>query len=339
MKPTSTTLEDVAREAGVSAATISRCLNHPKRVREEVREKVSQAIAKLNYVPHGAARALASRKTHTIGAVVPTIDHSIFSESIQSLQKGLTEANYTLLIANSAYSLEQELREVQILLSRGIDGLVLVGEKHHPGIYDAIVSQKIAYVSLWTYNRKSKYSCIGFNNREAGKNLAQHLLNLGHSEFGVVTAQLANNDRVQQRLSGVKAYLKKNGGKLNSNCVIECHYSVEQGRQALHTLISSNSRITAIVCSNDVLALGVLWGARELKIKVPEELSVTGFDNMELTTALSPALTTVNSPSKKMGAHAAQYLISEIESPDHEIKRIELSAELIVRDTTGPAGN
>ena len=130
MKSGKPTLQDVADLAAVSTATVSRCLNQPYKVRPDVREKINTAIVELGYVPHGAARALASRRTHTIGAVVPTIDNAIFSEAIQYLQRGLSRENYTLLLAQSAYSQEEELREVQALLGRGIDGLVLVGEDH-----------------------------------------------------------------------------------------------------------------------------------------------------------------------------------------------------------------
>jgi LacI family transcriptional regulator len=114
---------------------------------------------------------------------------------------------------------------------------------------------------------------------------------------------------------------------------------VEQGRQALHTLLDANPHITAVICSNDTLALGALWGARQRKVKVPQKLSITGFDNMEMIPALSPALTTVNSPSKRMGVLAAEYLLEQINSNRTKIKRIKIEAELIVRETTGPVPN
>lgn len=337
MKKSSSTLQDVATQAGVSTATVSRCLNHPDKVRIEVRENVKKAISTLNYVPHGAARALASKRTYTIGAIVPTIDNSIFSEAIRNLQHTLTAANYTLLIANSAYSLEQELKEVESLISRGIDGLVLVGENHHPNVFKAIELHRISYISLWIYNRKSKYSCVGFDNIKAGKNITQHLLDLGHKKIAVISALLENNDRVQQRLKGIRSTLKTADEEFTDDCLIECRYSVEQGRQAIHSLLDANPQITAIICSNDILALGALWGARQRKIKVPKMLSITGFDNMEMIPALSPALTTVNSPSKRMGVLAAEYLLKQINSNQTKIKRIEIEAELIVRETTGPA--
>lgn len=331
------TIADVAKQADVSTATVSRCLNQPDKVKPEVRERINKAIQNLGYVPSGAARALASRRTHTIGAIVPTIDNAIFSEAIQHLQSGLTQANYTLLLANSGYSLDEELREVKSLLSRGIDGIVLVGEMHHPKVYEAIEQQKIPYVNLWTYNPTSKYSCIGFDHIKAGKQLAQHLLDLGHTKFGIISGFQETNDRALLRFKGIQQTLQAVGLEIPESRIIECRYSVGEANLSLHELLDKNPYITAICCGNDVLAIGALSAARERSIKVPEQLSITGFDNMEIIPFLSPALTTVNSPSKRMGSHAAKYILKQIEDKTLDIERIELTAELIVRDTTAKA--
>ena len=331
------TISDVAKQADVSTATVSRCLNQPDKVKPEVRERIEIAIQKLGYVPSGAARALASRRTQTIGAIVPTIDNTIFSEAIQHLQSGLTQANFTILLANSGYSLDEELREVKSLLSRGIDGIVLVGEMHHPKVYEAIEQQQIPYVNLWTYNPKSKYSCIGFDHIKAGSQLAQHLLDLGHTNFGIISGFQETNDRALLRFKGIQQTLKAVGLEIPENRIIECRYSVGQANTSLHELLDRNPEITAICCGNDVLAIGALSAARKRGIKIPQQLSITGFDNMEIIPFLSPALTTVNSPSKRMGSHAAQYILKQIKNKSLDIERIELTAELIARETTGKA--
>ena len=337
MQSKAPTISDVANHAEVSTATVSRCLNQPEIVKPEVRERITQAIQTLGYVPSGAARALASRCTHTIGAIVPTIDNTIFSEAIQHLQSGLAKANYTLLLANSGYSLDEELREVNSLLSRGIDGIVLVGEMHHPKVYAAIEQQAIPYVNLWTYNPTSTYSCIGFDHIKAGKNLAEHLLNLGHTKIGIISGFQETNDRALLRFKGIKQSLKSKDLEIPESRIIECRYSVGQANVSLHELLDRHPEITAICCGNDVLAIGALSAARERNINVPEQLSITGFDNMEIIPYLSPALTTVNSPSKRMGSHAAEYIVQQIQNKTLEIIRTELTAELIIRETTGTA--
>ncbi|MGB0845603.1 MAG: LacI family DNA-binding transcriptional regulator [Thiolinea sp.] len=336
MKSGKPTLQDVADLAAVSTATVSRCLNQPYKVRPDVREKINTAIVELGYVPHGAARALASRRTHTIGAVVPTIDNAIFSEAIQYLQRGLSRENYTLLLAQSAYSQEEELREVQALLGRGIDGLVLVGEDHDQAVFEAIDQQQIPYVNLWSYNPESEYSCIGLDNISAGRSLAKHLVNFGHESFGSISGILHNNDRARNRLQGVRGYLEEQGLYLDTDRAQECRYSGEQARLAMHELMARHPDITAVICGNDILALGALSAARELGLSVPDDLSVTGFDNLEIIGVLHPALTTMNSPSRRMGMHAAEYLLRQIKAGTNSVERLQLQTDLIVRETTGP---
>ncbi len=335
------TLQDVATKANVSTATVSRCLNNPDKVRTEVQEKINQAIDDLGYVPDGAARALASRRTQTIGVIVPTIDNTIFSKAIQHLQTGLTKANYTLLLANNGYSQEEERREVQSLLSRGIDGLVMVGAQHHPEIYKAIERYQIPIVNLWIYDPKSEYSCIGFDHIKAGKKIAKHLMGLGHKSFGIISGILKNNDRAAGRLKGVEEQLNSAGLTLNDDRIVECRYTVEQGSKSLQTLLDAHPDITAVSCGNDILALGALHGAQERGLKVPDDLSITGFDNIEILPFLKPSLTTLNSPSRRMGEKAADYILRQIENKKNgktvNVERIELNAELIIRDTTGPA--
>jgi len=334
------TLQDVAEYAGVSTATVSRSLNQPDKVKPDVYVTIMQAIRALGYVPHGAARALASRKTKTVGAVVPTIDNAIFAEAIQHLQAELSQAGYTLLLANSSYCLEEEHREVSVLLSRGIDGLVLVGEEHHPDVFEAIERRALPYVNLWIYNPESRYSCIGFDHQRAGLQIAEHLLALGHQHFAAISAIRLYNDRATQRLAGIRNGVLAQGIEWPDAQIFECRYSVEQGRLALHNLLERFPQTTAVVCGNDILALGALWAARERQIAVPEQLSITGFDNLEIIHALSPALTTVNAPSRRMGYYAADYLLRQFNATDsasHSIERLELDAELIVRETTAIA--
>ena len=331
------TLQDVATLAGVSTATVSRCLNNAEKVRPDVCQRIQTAISELGYVPHGAARALASRRTRTIGAVVPTIDNSIFSEAIQHLQRGLGEQGYTLLLANSAYSPAVEIREVYSFLSRGIDGLVLVGEEHPAEVYEAIANYRIPHVNLWVYREDSMHSCIGLDNYNAGRKLARHLYELNHRHIGIISAFSAHNDRVQLRVNGVRRYLQEQGQELADDHIVECRYSGEQGRMAAHELLDRHPQLTAIICGNDILALGALAAARERGLSVPKELSVTGFDNLEILSVISPALTTIHVPSREMGQSAANYLLREINAEQRSIERIRLKTELLIRETTALA--
>ncbi|MFT6044337.1 MAG: LacI family transcriptional regulator [Arenicella sp.] len=334
MNPQKTTLQDVATAAGVSTATVSRCLNEPEKVKPSVQKKVNQVIKKLAYVPHGAARALASRRTRTIGAIIPTIDNAIFSKLIRYLQQTLSDNNFTLLIAQSNYSSELELKEVQEMLSRGVDGLVMVGEARQEEIYQLIEQYKIPSINLWTYRADSKYSCAGINNVTAGQQLAEHMIELGHEKIGYVWGIQQNNDRAEQRLTGIGNHLENAGVEFSDEHIEESRYSVEQGKLAFYRLVERMPDLTAVICGNDILALGVMTAARELGLKVPQSLSVSGFDNLGILSMIQPALTTMNAPSAEMGSYAANYLVTQIKAGTRKVQREQLPCPLIIRETT-----
>ena len=154
-------LEDVAQHAGVSSATVSRVLNQPEKVTEALRLKVQKAVNELGYVPHGAARALASRRSLTIGAIVPTIDNAIFSCTLQHLQNQISNYGYTLLLASSDYNLERERKECQALIEKSIDGMILVGESHDPAVYNMLIAKQVPYTNIWIYDETSPHPCVG----------------------------------------------------------------------------------------------------------------------------------------------------------------------------------
>ncbi len=192
----SSTLADVARLAGVSTATVSRCLNTPLTVRASVRAKVQTAITQLGYVPHGAARTLASRRSGTIGTVVPTLENSIFAKGIQSLQNRLANESGTLLVASSNYDLDHGVNEIRALVSRGVDGLMLAGINHHPEVFALLAQKSIPYVSTWSVDRRGVHPCVGFDNERVADCITQYLLDLGHRDKAAAEYLLAkiNNE-------------------------------------------------------------------------------------------------------------------------------------------------
>ena len=200
-------LEDVAKLAKVSTATVSRALTLPHKVKARTLERVQQAARTLGYVAHGAARALASRRTHAIGAVVPTLDNAIFANTIQALQRTLDAAGYVLLLASHDFDAGIEARVTRTLIERGVDGLVLLGTTHHPDIYRMLESHNLPYVLTWAFDESGNHPCVGFDNRAAGMCIANHLLDLGHRRFAMISGITAHNERAQERLAGVREAL------------------------------------------------------------------------------------------------------------------------------------
>lgn len=328
-------LLDVARQAEVSTATVSRVLNDPGKVRPELAERVHAAIRRLGYVPHGAARALASHRSHTMGAVVPTLDNAIFARGIQALQQRLSEDGYTLLLAMSEYDLAREVLQVEKLIERGIDGLMLIGEAHDPRLYALLHAKGLPYVNTWVFREGSPHPCIGFRNSDAAYRIASYLIDIGHRDIGMIAGISRHNDRAADRIAGVRRALAERGSALPDDWLIERRYDVGEGRQALRQLLGGPRPPTAVICGNDVIAFGALFEARALGMRIPDDLSIIGFDDLDLASQVDPPLTTMHVPSVRMGKGAAAYLLARLvgENPPDAT---ELEASLIVRGTTAP---
>jgi LacI family transcriptional regulator, galactose operon repressor len=324
---------DIARMARVSTATVSRVLNRSPLVAPELRQRVETVMTQIGYYPHAAARALASNRTYTIGAIIPTLNNAIFAASINAFERELQAANYTLLVAVSNYDLDVEALQVRRLIERGVEGMLLVGNDHADAAYEILQQACALYVNIWTYDLRKRRPNIGFSNRKAAHAIVDHLVALGHRRIGMIAGITAGNDRAHERLEAVRDQLLTHGLGLETEATMEVPYSISAGRLALARLVEQDKLPTALVCGNDVIALGVLFEALERGIAVPRQLSITGFDNLPLTEHIRPTITTVDVPAEEMGYAAASALLSAIEKNGRVSSR-ELNAPLLVRGTT-----
>lgn len=329
------TQSDVAFRAGVSTATVSRVLNNPESVRPRVRAWVEQVIRELDYFPHGAARALASNRSRTIGAVFPTVNNEIFAAAINALEESLFSAAYTLVLSVSKYRLDTEALQVRRLVERGIDGLVLVGNDHSAETYALIDQARLPFVSLLSYEPKSGRPNIGILNRDRGRAAAEHLLSLGHRRIGMICGITVDNDRARGRYQGFQQALADRGLRPFRDAVIEKPYTIEAGREALCELIESDRVPDALVCGNDVLALGILLEAQSRGLDVPGDLSIVGFDDLPLARHFRPALTTIAVPVEAAGRHAGTALAAAI-AASRPVESLCLDAPLLIRGSTAP---
>lgn len=328
------TLKDVADHAGVSTATVSRVLNRQGKVNRETEVRVTEAVATLGYVPHAAARALASRRSRTIGAVTAALDNPIFAKGIQALEHRLELSGYGLLVASSNYEPVRELKQVRTMVERGIDAIMLQGDSHLPEVYALLQRKGIAYINTWVYDPAAPHPCCGFNNEAAGRNVTAYLLDLGHRDIAMVAGITSGNDRARNRIRGVRAALADQGLDLPPHRLVERPYSVSDGRDGLRELLAApGSRPTAVIGGNDLLAIGVLLEAQQSGLTVPGDLSIAGFDDIELSANISPGLTTVHVPVAEICTLAGDYLVARIEdrpARDH----VSLEAKLVVRQST-----
>lgn len=328
-------LRDVARRAGVSPATVSRALTTPDKVSADALRRVREAVQVSGYVPHGAARALRSRRTRTVGVVIPTLDNSIFANATHGLQKVLKANGYNLLVACHEFDAKTEYEIIQSLIERGVDGIVLVGLTHEPAIFTTLENFRMPYVLTWAIDPDGRHPCVGFRNREAAARVTRYLLDMGHRRIAMIAGETAYNDRALERLAGVREAMAERQLPLDDSRVLEAPYTFAAGRAAMHTLAARKPAPTAVVCGNDVLAIGALAEARALGLEVPGDLSVIGFDDLEISSLITPALTTVRVPTRELGESAAAHLLSRIAGETANPVK-ELAVDLVVRDSTAP---
>lgn len=324
---------DVALAAGVSTATVSRVLNGNSKVAPELQQRVRDISRHLGYSPHAAARALASQRSHTIGAVIPSLENQNFALGVFALQKRLREAGYTLLLACSYYDQHDELEQVRALIADGIAGLMLVGRSHSPALYALVEKHGIPLVNCWTIDPEHPY--VGFDNVSIGRRLAEYLLDLGHTRFGVITQMTEHSDRAADRIAGVSAALEIRGLQLQREHLIQMPHKIIDGKHAMRALLQGPERPTAVICGTDLLAIGALAEAREAGIDVPGELSIAGINDIEFASFTTPPLTTMRLAADEIGTRSADYLLARIEGRQTGSQNI-VPTDLIVRGTTGP---
>jgi LacI family transcriptional regulator len=326
------TLHDVAAHAGVSTATVSRYLNMPDKVVPRTREKVAAAIDALGYAPNFGARAMAAQRTMTIGAVIPTMENAVFAKGLQAFQEELCAHGFTLLVASSTYNPELEEKQIRALVGRGADGLLLIGHDRDPAIYRFLSVQGVPTLVAWAYDTAEPRASVGFDNRAAMAAMAAKAIGMGHRHLAMVSALTATNDRARARVQGVRDAMDAASLDGSSLCLIETRYGIDSGGAAFTQVMQRQPRTTAVFCGNDVLAVGALRAARTLGLAVPEDVSITGFDDIDLSVVTHPLLTTVHVPHRKMGQQAARALVGMVLRGE-AAQTTELATRLTLRES------
>ncbi len=332
--PRRSRLAEVARFAGVSSATASRALTKPELLSAATLAKVNQAINTLGYVSHASARALASGRSGMVGAVVPTIHNAVFARAIHNLQMGLAEGGLQLVVAAHDYDPVVEARAIRMLLTRGVDALVLVGAER-PRETWALLREHRERVFL-TYTFHEDFDSIGFDNAQAGFLAAQHLIELGHRRIGFISGPRRSNDRMALRLKGAVDALTKAGLELPRALVSEQEFSLSGGKRGAAQLMGLARPPTALLASNDLLAAGAMHELGERGLDIPGDVSVIGMENLDITGFTKPMLTSIQLPTEAIGTATAHHILARLRGED-AARRIEFPVALVRRQSTGPA--
>jgi LacI family repressor for deo operon, udp, cdd, tsx, nupC, and nupG len=305
------TIRDVSNQAGVSPATVSRVFNAPDTVRPELRERVQAAAAALGYRPNVSARSLRTQRTRALGVVLPTLSNPVFAECLQGIAQAASAAGYSIVPFTTDYKLAHEAHAANLLLARGVDALILcVANAVRSTVLTQLRSAKSPYVLV--YNRHARHPCVSVDGRAAVTDLVARLHALGHRYILMVSGALAASDRAQQRHQG---YLQGMAAADLKPQLLEVPFmdgATERMAEYLAARQVMPQAPTAVVCSNDLLAIRFMRAAHLVGLSVPDDLSVAGFDGIGLGEELTPALSTIVQPNTEIGRCSVELLVQAL---------------------------
>ncbi|WP_446715147.1 LacI family DNA-binding transcriptional regulator [Citrobacter sp. RHBSTW-00271] len=327
--PRAPTLEDVARTAGLSPMTVSRALNSPQLVRPKTVEKVMQAVRATGYIPNALAGGLASRRSKLIAVVVPQINNNMFVDTIQSLSDELAERGYHILLCVSGYTPQTEAELVATLLSRRPDGVVLTGIHHTVELKKVILNAAIPVVEIWDLTPTPIDMLVGFSHEKVGQAVADYLLKKGYRRPGLLWTA---DRRAGQRKQGLCDALRRHGIATDAQVDVPLPASLALGRSGLTQLLADHT-FDVIVCSSDTLAQGAIMEAESRGLRVPQELAVIGFGDLDFAASNRPAITTISVDRRAIGQRAASLLADRIEQIPREDDIIDVGFHLVERES------
>ena len=328
-------MREIANLGNVSISTVSRALYNPSLVKKETRDRILQIAKDNNYVLNEMARGLVTHKSNSIGLLIPTITHSIFAMSTRGIQDYAESRGYQIIYGNTNYESEKEFDLVQNFQKRRIEGIVLTGLPKMEKTIAVLREAAIPFVVTWETVEDSNINMVSFDNFTSSYEATELLINLGHQRIAMIPGVFSVSERAFRRWKGYKKCLEDHGIQYDANLVIEKMYSFYNGKEAMTSLLKQQP--TAVFCGTDVTAVGALHAIHNAGLRVPDDISVIGYDDSEYAAFTYPPLTTVRIPSYEMGELAAKVLLELITGNSDRVQRYVLDTELVMRQSVGPA--
>ncbi|QWF16583.1 LacI family DNA-binding transcriptional regulator [Lysobacter capsici] len=331
------TIYDIAKHVGVSAGTVSRALSRPDKVLPATRKRIEEAAAALAYVPNTVARTLKTQRSGKILVTVPDIANPFFAQILQGAEEAAQAADYAVLLGDTQNRPDREERYAQMLPRNEADGLIVLGHRLPPTAREIVkrLGLTAPVVNGCEFDPALGIPSVHIDNAAAARTAMEHLYGLGHERIAVVGGP-PDNPLHQQRLEGAKAAARAKG-RLRLMTVVPGDFSVESGYVAAKKLLSHAPAPTAAFCFSDQMALGVLAACRDLAIRVPQDFSIVGFDDLESSRYLTPPLTTISQPMREIGVRAVNLLLAIIEAVEAPHQQT-LDFSLMVRGSTAAPG-
>nr|WP_299241988.1 LacI family DNA-binding transcriptional regulator [uncultured Halomonas sp.] len=326
-------LKDVARQAGVSITTVSHVVNDTRRVAPATLERVQRAISQLGYRPDSVARTLKSNRSHTIGMIVTTTNNPFFSAIIRGVEDHCFANGYSLVLCNADDVEEKQLTYLNTLLDRRIDGLIVMTSRNAPGFLEALKHQNLPTILMDAEPSSSPDIAVVNDDSRLGARLAiDHLLSQGLEDIALLTGP-EDHPRSRERLAGALAALKSAGIDIPAQRIVTTNLLADGGFEAMRRLLEHRPYPQAVFAFNDLVAIGAIRATHEEGMRVPDDLSVIGYDDIELARYLNPALTTIHQPIYELGATAITQLIERLEHGRPLEPTLSLAPRLVIRES------
>jgi LacI family transcriptional regulator len=329
-------IREVAERAGVSLGTVSNVLNRPEVVAETTRLRVQAVIEQLGFVRNGSAHQLRAGHSHYLGLVVLDVTNPFFTEVARGVEDAANEAGYVVILCNSDSSPEKEGRYLHVLQEQRTAGILITPVQNDVAYLQHLRQRGIAIVLLDRPSRARDLCSVAIDDALGGELATRHLLELGHRRIAFVSGPLSIRQYTERR-RGARRAIKMAGldpNEVMSDILIAAQ-NASSGEQCVETLLAQMPQASAIFCANDLLALGVMRGLGQRGIKIPDDIALIGYDDVEFASMLSPALTSIRQPKYQLGHAAAELLLHEItETEKHQHTQIMYQPELIVRAST-----
>lgn len=325
------TMKDIARLAQVSTSTVSHVINGSRFVSDEIREKVMRIVAELNYTPSAVARSLKVRETKTIGLLVTATNNPFFAEVMAGVEQYCQKNQYNLIIATTGGDAKRLQQNLQTLIHKQVDGVLLMcGDSRFQADMELTVPLPLVVMDWWFTELNADK--ILENSERGGYLATKSMVDAGHQKIGIITGNLRKSV-AKNRLQGYKKALSEANIVLNPDWIVESHFDFEGGIVGAQKLLALSDRPTAIFCCSDTIAIGAYQAIQNQGLRIPQDISIMGYDDIELARYLFPSLSTISQPKAELGKLAVETLLQRIQEPNENYRTLVLEPTCILRES------
>lgn len=329
-----TTIEDVAKKASTSIATVSRVLNNKKGFSEETRQRVLNAIEETGYESNAIAKSLKTNKTHTIGVIIPNISSMLSNQILNGIEQLANNKDYSVIVSYTYSKSNKVMKSLKTFNEQRVDGILFTSDFLTDEYAEYINRMNIPVILVATESPKYKFPFVKVNDFEASSYATNYLINKGHRNIGLISGPQDDPIAGAQRIEGfVSALENANIPLVKTQIAYNADFSFEDGKRSFEKILTNHPEITAIFSASDEMAIGALRRAHEMGVKIPEDISLVGYDNIQISSMVWPALSTISQPLEEIGYKATELLINMMERKNVDKEGIYIPFTLIERES------